>query len=309
MQQVAGLKIGPLIIKRSKVAFMNIEVQIVNAFVYNNQGGNPAGVVLDADFLSYEQKLTIARKAAVSETAFVSRSSMADFKLEFFTPNRQIAHCGHATIATFSYLAQLNRIPDAHTSKETIDGRREIIMKGDLAFMEQKSPKYLEPISLYPKILESLGIASDNLLNSSISLVNTGNSFLVVPLRSMAILKNLRPNLKLIEEVSEELDLIGFYPFTLETFVAGHDASSRMFGPRYAIPEEAGTGMAAGPLAAYLYDRLGIQKQHMLIEQGWCMGPPSPSIIEIDLEIFSNKIQGIMAGGKGIVSNRLKIEI
>jgi PhzF family phenazine biosynthesis protein len=288
---------------------MNIEVQIINAFVYNNQGGNPAGVVLDADTLSWDQKLAIASKAGVSETSFVSQSSIADFKLDFFTPNRQIAHCGHATIATFSYLAQLNRIPDSHTSKETIDGRREIIMKGDLAFMEQKSPKYKEPVSEYPKILKSLGITSDNLLSSPISIVNTGNSFLMVPLRSNDILKNLRPNLKLIEEVSDELDLIGYYPFTLETFVSSHDASTRMFGPRYAIPEEAGTGMAAGPLASYLYDKLGTQKQHMLIEQGWCMSPSSPSIIEVDLEIYSGKIQRIMAGGKGIVSNRLNIEI
>lgn len=288
---------------------MNIEVQIINAFVYKNQGGNPAGVVLDADALSWEQKLAIAGKVGVSETAFVSHSSLADFKLDFFTPNRQIAHCGHATIATFSYLAQLNRIPDPHTSKETIEGRREIIMKGDLAFMEQKAPKYQEPISLYPKILESLGITSASLLSSPISVVNTGNSFLMIPLRSQDALKNLRPNLKLIEEISDVLDLIGYYPFTLETFVSGHDANTRMFGPRYAIPEEAGTGMAAGPLASYLHDRLGIQKQHMLIEQGWCMSPPSPSIIEVDLEISFEKIQRIMAGGKGIVSNRLIVEI
>ncbi|WP_245823732.1 PhzF family phenazine biosynthesis protein [Photobacterium proteolyticum] len=42
----------------------------------------------------------------LSETAFVSQSDVADFKLAFFTPNRRIAHCGHATIATFSCLTQ-----------------------------------------------------------------------------------------------------------------------------------------------------------------------------------------------------------
>jgi len=288
---------------------MTIDVQIVNAFVYNNQGGNPAGVVLDADRLTNEQKLKIAGKVGVSETAFVSKSAMADFKLDFFTPNRQIAHCGHATIATFSYLAQLNRVTNAHSSKETIDGRREIRMQGELAFMEQKAPVYKEPTSLYPKILKSLGITAADLLNNKISVVNTGNSFLMVPLRSQALLKSLQPNLKLIEEVSEELDLIAYYPFTLETFAPGHDASTRMFGPRYAIPEEAGTGMAAGPLACYLFDQLKIQKERLLIEQGWCMSPPSPSIIQVDLEIASHKIQRLMAGGKGIVSKKLSIEI
>ena len=38
---------------------MKLQVQILNAFVHNNQGGNPAGVVLDADNLSIQNKLEI----------------------------------------------------------------------------------------------------------------------------------------------------------------------------------------------------------------------------------------------------------
>jgi PhzF family phenazine biosynthesis protein len=47
-------------------------VNIVNAFVDGGRGGNPAGVVLDADGLSAQQKQAIARLAGLSETAFVS---------------------------------------------------------------------------------------------------------------------------------------------------------------------------------------------------------------------------------------------
>jgi PhzF family phenazine biosynthesis protein len=75
-----------------------IKVQILNAFVDNDQGGNPAGVVLNADDLSNENKLEIAQKVGLSETAFVSESKTEDFKLDFFTPSKQIAHCGHATV-------------------------------------------------------------------------------------------------------------------------------------------------------------------------------------------------------------------
>jgi len=45
-----------------------IEVQILNAFVDNNTGGNPAGVVLDADNLSTAQKRKIAQAVGLSET-------------------------------------------------------------------------------------------------------------------------------------------------------------------------------------------------------------------------------------------------
>ena len=289
---------------------MKVEVQIVNAFVYNGKGGNPAGVVLNADQFTNEQKLKIASKVGVSETAFVSSSQMADFKLDFFTPNRQIAHCGHATIATFSYLAQLGKVRSENSSKETIDGRREIAMKGELAFMEQRSPKYREPNDLREKILRSLQLQEEDLISEKpITVVNTGNSFLLIPLRAQKTLKDLKPDMKLIHEISDELDLIGYYAFTTETFNKDSDSTTRMFAPRYAITEEAGTGMAAGPLACYLYDVMNAKKNHLIIEQGWLMSPPSPSQIIVDLEISNGKITRLMAGGKGLVSERKTIEI
>ena len=89
---------------------MKIEAHIINAFIDGNIGGNPAGVVLNADGLSSSQKLEIAAIIGLSETAFVSSSKVADFKLDFFTPTKQIAHCGHATIAIFIYLRELGLI-------------------------------------------------------------------------------------------------------------------------------------------------------------------------------------------------------
>ena len=52
---------------------MEIEIQIINAFTDGESGGNPAGVVLDADKLSVSQKLKIATKVGLSETAKLAR--------------------------------------------------------------------------------------------------------------------------------------------------------------------------------------------------------------------------------------------
>lgn len=285
------------------------EVQIINAFVDSGKGGNPAGVVFNADNLSNEQKLSIAKKVGLSETAFVSKSNIADFKLDFFTPTRQIAHCGHATIATFSYLSQQNLIKGELTSKETIDGTREILIQGDLAFMEQKAPTFRDVENRNEKIVKSLHLTKDEILtNASISLVNTGNSFVIVPVKSAEVLKQIQPDYDLIFKISEELDLIGYYIFSTETSSSARDATTRMFAPRYGIEEEAGTGMAAGPLACYLYDRLKFNKKRFLIEQGWYMKEPSPSLIIVDLTIDSdNQISKIMAGGKGMPIKKLMI--
>jgi PhzF family phenazine biosynthesis protein len=287
-----------------------IEVQILNAFVDNNKGGNPAGVVLNADNFTNEQKLKIATKVGLSETAFVSRSAIAGFKLDFFTPTRQIAHCGHATIATFSYLSQSGLIKNTLSSKETIDGTREILLQGDLAFMEQKAPEYRSVEKQEEQILKSLGLTkSDVLKDAPISLVNTGNSFIIVAVKSADILKNIKPNYALISKISDELNLIGYYVFCTETSSPLRDATARMFAPRYGIEEESATGMAAGPLACYLFDVFGIRKDRMLIEQGWFMGQPSPSLIIVDLSLDNGKITKIMAGGKGILMTSLSVEI
>jgi len=82
----------------------------VTAFSDSAHGGNLAGVVLDADSLSEEQMLKIAKEVGYSETAFVMKSTKADFKVRFFTPTDEVDLCGHATIATFNLLRDLGAI-------------------------------------------------------------------------------------------------------------------------------------------------------------------------------------------------------
>lgn len=284
-----------------------ITVQILNAFAENGKGGNPAGVVLNADNLSDENKLEIAKKVGLSETAFVSKSKTEDFKLDFFTPKKQIAHCGHATVATFSYLKQIGSLKNDSSSKETIDGKRKIAIKGDLAFMEQLPPKYTDVSHREAMILKSLGLQKSDLIpNAPITMVNTGNSFILVPVKNNGILKDLNPDFELISEISDAFDLIGYYVFTTQTT---YDATSRMFAPRYGILEESGTGMAAGPLGCYLYDILKIEQNSFNIQQGKYMDEPSENLIIVQLRIEEGEIKSLMAGGKGILNSQLEVEL
>ncbi|WP_343559469.1 PhzF family phenazine biosynthesis protein [Kiloniella sp. b19] len=295
-----------------------IVARIVNGFVTRRDdgtvfGGNPAGVVLEADGLTEDDMLKIAGRVGLSETAFVSSSGTEGFRLDFFTPNRRIAHCGHATIATFSYLAAAGRVGEGVTSKETVDGPRRIIMKEGAAFMEQLAPRY-EHSEQWPDrsvsgqdILASLGLKEDELdRRLSPVLVNTGNSFMVVAIRDAETLRRISPDHSLIADISEKLDLIGYYLFTTDKTEA--DATTRMFAPRYAIDEESATGMAAGPLACVLFDQLKIRKSRMVIEQGHFMEPASPSVITVDLELEDDHITGLMAGGYGAVMDEVQVE-
>lgn len=277
-----------------------------------DSGGNPAGVVIDANHLSSAQKRAVAAQVGLSETAFVSRSSVATLKLEFFTPTRQIAHCGHATIATFSLLRQLGILGEGRHSKETIEGNRDVLIESDAAFMQQAAPSYTpvaESSETLAAVLQSLNVTSLQLLdNYAPQVVSTGNSFLIVPLISEEALAALEPDFSAIASLSEKFNLVGYYVFTRFTNRPGRSAGTRMFAPRYGITEEAGTGMAAGPLACYLYDVVGDKKAQMLIEQGWLMNPASPSVITVNLEFSGGRIVGLMAGGQAASVKVLRVE-
>lgn len=285
-----------------------INLLVIHAFANDRTGGNPAGLVLKADDLSTAEKLEIARRAGFSETAFVSRSTIADLKLEFFTPNRQIPHCGHATIATFSFLKAEGKIIANSATKETIDGIRRIYFEGELAFMEQRAPQF-QP--LHAKDLQwalsALGLTAEDLLPGLLpEIVNTGNAFLVFPLSKPEILQAIQPNENIIRKLSKNYGLIGFYPFA-PTQGRPIDATTRMFAPYYGIAEEAATGMAAGPLAAYLHQYGMMSGKELFIEQGRYMQPPSPSCILVKLEKENGRIQRLYAGGKAYLVGEREI--
>ena len=52
----------------------------------------------------------IARELNLSETAFVLPSQAADFRVRYFTPQREIPLAGHPTIATMHTLVEEGRI-------------------------------------------------------------------------------------------------------------------------------------------------------------------------------------------------------
>ncbi|HYC85724.1 MAG TPA: PhzF family phenazine biosynthesis protein [Chryseosolibacter sp.] len=285
---------------------MNIEVNVLNSFSVNNSGGNPAGLVAPADHLSPAQKQYIASKAGLSETAFVSASKIADVKLEFFTPSKQIPHCGHATIATFSHLKKTGRITSTHSSKETIDGTRKILFSGEEAYMEQTAPRFFS-VAEQEAIIRSLGITTHS-LDARFHPVagNTGNTFILVGVKDEQTLAMIKPDQKLIAGISEIYGAVGYYVFT--TKASGFDAQARMFGPAYGIPEESATGMAAGPLACLLFEN-GMNKVNFVIGQGKYMDPPSESRINVKLNTGGNRVLDLTVGGNAYLAKTIVVEI
>ncbi|MFB2585492.1 PhzF family phenazine biosynthesis protein [Herbiconiux liukaitaii] len=90
-------------------AIAGLDLVRLAAFAAEPGGGNPAGVVFDAEGLSEERLQAIAREVDYPETAFIVQSSVGGddrhVRLRYFSPESEVPFCGHATIATAVELA------------------------------------------------------------------------------------------------------------------------------------------------------------------------------------------------------------
>lgn len=76
-----------------------MEILRYTAFSSVPSGGNPAGVVLDAGDVSDDEMQQVAKQVGYSETAFLVPRDAGRFDVRYFSPEAEVAFCGHATIA------------------------------------------------------------------------------------------------------------------------------------------------------------------------------------------------------------------
>ena len=79
------------------------------AFTLDGRGGNPAGVVLDAEGMTDLEMQSVAAEVGYSESAFLGATGDTGVvALRYFSPRAEVPFCGHATIATAVALAERN---------------------------------------------------------------------------------------------------------------------------------------------------------------------------------------------------------
>lgn len=89
------------------------EVLRYTAFSSSPEGGNPAGVVLDASALDDGDMLAVAAELGYSESAFLTAPPKGldgpegrVFTIRYFSPKAEVPFCGHATVAAAVALAE-----------------------------------------------------------------------------------------------------------------------------------------------------------------------------------------------------------
>jgi PhzF family phenazine biosynthesis protein len=283
-----------------------LSYEIVNTTVFSmeNGGGNPCPVVLNADSLTTEkmQKMT---KEFAHESAFVLRSTRSDcdVKIRFFVPLHEMEMCIHATIGSITVLVKRGMIKHSPTVVETMLGPVKVeweVNGSNLdVSVEQFPPKFMDLNPSKIEICKALNIEIEDLHDYPIQSVSTSRYKLIIPLKSVDKLNDLKPNFKHLWELCDEFNTSGFYPFAIEQN-RKQCVHARQFPKRAGYNEDPATGVAASALGAYLtkHKVLGPLKDgwnSYKVIQGVIMGRPSIIISETFIqenEIIRTRIKG-----------------
>ena len=76
-----------------------MQVERIAAFTAEGNGGNPAGVVVADAHPGEAEMQRIARDLGYSETVFAASRQDGKWRVRYFSPEAEVAFCGHATVA------------------------------------------------------------------------------------------------------------------------------------------------------------------------------------------------------------------
>jgi PhzF family phenazine biosynthesis protein len=273
---------------------MTAEVLRYAAFTDAGNGGNPAGVVLDATSLNDSAMLAIAREVGYSETAFLVPSETAALRVHYFSPLAEVAFCGHATVAAAVALA--DRDGPSELDLITLAGSIRVTTRATAAGMVAtliSPPTRTSPATeaALSEALASIGWEPSDLDPTYPPHVAfAGNNHLVLGVKAFATLAGLDYDFDGLAQLMRQEEWT-----TVHMFWAEGDGC---FNVRNAFPpggvvEDPATGAAAAAFGGYLRS-LGLVSlpARLTLLQGREMHAPSRLLVDLDPNTDTVRVSG-----------------
>ena len=261
------------------------EVLRYAAFTLNGEGGNPAGVVLDAHDLDEDEMQRIAAEVNYSETAFLTTRDGEPnvYDVRYFAPQQEVPFCGHATIASAVALAE--RAPEAemifHTPAGLVTLNTEQTEQGIVAELTSVSPRVsAPPKGLVERCLSALRWSANDLDPDYPSrLANAGSEHLVLVTRTRRRLADLDYDFDALAAIMREHGIITLqliWPKSKRRYFSRNPFAGS------GVVEDPATGAAAAAFGGYLRElgKIG-HTARFTIRQGAEIG--RPSLIEVSV--------------------------
>lgn len=239
-----------------------VKFKKIDAFASESSAGNPAAVVyLDTlDELSDHEMLQIAKelKGFVSEVGFVCPGTDMDYQLRFFSAEREVAFCGHATIAILNDIiandealqAQATLSIATRTDRLTVENRyqRE---KG--VFISAPAPRFSTKKVSVADIAKALNCSVEDLdALRPVQVVNAGLETLVIPMVGLESILSVAPKIDTLNEFCVQIgvDIIILYSFEVASRQTNY--RTRVFAPTFGYLEDPATGSGNAAFGYYL---------------------------------------------------------
>jgi trans-2,3-dihydro-3-hydroxyanthranilate isomerase len=273
----------------------------VDVFSSRPLEGNPLAVFLDGRGLADGEMQALARETNLSETTFVlprdpDVERERGVRVRIFTVEEEVPFAGHPTLGTAFVLRGAG-------------GAREIALDLDVGRIPVRfedapgEPTFGEMTQLDPvfgarhdpgAVARAAGLRVEDLDASlPVQTVSTGLPFAMVPLRSLEVMRRLRPDPARLAEFLEREAGMSFYFVTRETVDPAARLHARML---FQGGEDPATGSAAGCAAAWMV-ACGIARpeERVLVEQG--LETRRPSRIWVSASRVGERVGGIRVGG------------
>ncbi len=257
----------------------------IDAFASGSSSGNPAAVIyLDRlEELSEAEKLRIAKelKGFVSEVGFVSPGTETDYELCYFSSEREVAFCGHATIAILN---------DIIASDEALHSQRTLSLATRTAHLQVEN-HYRDERSVYisapppafstktigtADLAQALGSRPEDLDDSRpLQIVNAGLETLIVPMAGLSPILSASPDLEKLKEYCLQVGVDILLLYSSEVALPESRYRTRVFAPTFGYLEDPATGSGNSAFGYYLLAHNMWQGERMRIEQNGLRDTPN----------------------------------
>jgi trans-2,3-dihydro-3-hydroxyanthranilate isomerase len=264
----------------------------LDVFAERPLAGNGLAVVNEADGVSDETMLALAKETRLSETTFVQSSEAegADYRNRIWDPHEELPFAGHPSLGTAVAVARWRGLDEASFVQETRAGLQPIDVRREngswRASMLQNEAEF-GPELERDAVMAAVGLrAEDAHPELPPQVVSTGMRHLMAPVAAHEVLSRALPDYSTIYELSEPHGSMVIYLAWLDP--DGETVRARSFTRTALMGEDPATGSAAGPLGAYFQQRTGTER--LRIRQGEEMG--RPSLLEVEMEAGQPRVSG-----------------
>ena len=280
----------------------------IDAFATPNSSGNPAGYIyIDPDInISKHEMLSIAKelKGFVNEVGYVKKLTNTSFDLKYYSSEREVVFCGHATIAILYDL--ISNDPElCQTELIQITTNRGVlnvenrIQHEDAVFICSPKPQFIDNQPDIDDLTASLKINAQAIdPTKPMATINAGLTTLLIPIQSLNDIVNIAPDLDELKKFCERSNIDIIEVFTSDAANPANDFRTRVFAPTFGYLEDPATGSGNSALGYYLLNNGLWNKATINIEQNGTLN--NYNMVKLQMQIDEEGTERVWFGGGAI---------